>query len=74
MFVARFVFYVKCKKKIEAHTCSLQYIFLKIKYFPKATKSICSVKKKHSSNNKQRTGNVHVLKEDHIKNIFDKNN
>lgn len=51
MFVARFVFYVKCKKKIEAHTCSLQYIFLKIKYFPKATKSICSVKKKHSSNN-----------------------
>lgn len=71
MFVARFVFYVKCKKKIEAHTCSLQYIFLKIKYFPKATKSICSVKKK---NTLQRTGNVHVLKEDYIKNIFDKNN
>lgn len=70
MFVARFVFYVKCKKKIEAHTCSLQYIFLKIKYFPKATKSICSVKK----NTLQITGNVHVLKEDYIKNIFDKNN
>lgn len=71
MFVARFVFYVKCKKKIEAHTCSLQYIFLKIKFFRKATKSICSVKKK---NTLQITGNVHVLKEDYIKNIFDKNN
>lgn len=58
------------KKKIEAHTCSLQYIFLKIKFFRKATKSICSVKK----TTLQRTGNVHVLKEDYIKNIFDKNN
>lgn len=53
MFVLGLFFMLNVKKKIEAHTCSLQYIFLKIKYFPKATKSICSVKKKpnHSSKN-----------------------